>query len=105
MARLTLETRLKIYATPLKNPLLDGIAPARTESVGASSPATPSSSASSAIDLSATARVLSNLQNGDNDINAARVDEIRAAITAGQLKIDSSRVAGGLIASVRDLLK
>jgi negative regulator of flagellin synthesis FlgM len=58
-----------------------------------------------AVDLSAAARHLSNLQNSDNDINVARVQEIRDALASGQLKIDPSRIADGLLASVRDLLK
>jgi negative regulator of flagellin synthesis FlgM len=58
-----------------------------------------------AVDLSSTARHLANLQNSDNDINVVRVNEIRDALASGQLKIDPSRIADGLIASVRDLLK
>lgn len=71
------------------------------------SASTSSSPAASkgAVDLSATARHLSNLQNSDNDINVARVNQIRDALASGQLKIDPSRIADGLIASVRDLLK
>ena len=45
------------------------------------------------------------LQDGSNDINVERVAAIRAAIASGQLKIDTSRIADGLIASARDLLK
>ena len=57
------------------------------------------------VDLSAAARHLSNLQSGDNDVNVERISEIRDAISSGQLKIDPSRIADGLIASVRDLLR
>ncbi|MEO6986091.1 MAG: flagellar biosynthesis anti-sigma factor FlgM [Paralcaligenes sp.] len=81
------------------------VAPARSESNGQTSPSVAGHSASSAVDLSAAARQLSQLQNSDNDINGPRVNELRAAIAAGQLKIDPSRIADGLIASVRDLLK
>lgn len=70
----------------------------------ASAPAA-SAGGKGAVDLSATARHLSNLQNSDNDVNVARVNEIRDALASGQLKIDPSRIADGLIASVRDLLK
>ena len=63
------------------------------------------STASSTVAVSSTARHLSNLQNSDNDINMERVKEIRDAIAAGKLKVDSSRIADSLIASVRDLLK
>ena len=37
-------------------------------------------------------------------INSARVAEIRQAIAEGNFKIDSSRIADGLIASVRQML-
>ena len=59
----------------------------------------------SAVDLSPAARHLANLQEGGNDINVARVQEIRDALASGQLKIDPTRIADGLLASVRDLLK
>jgi negative regulator of flagellin synthesis FlgM len=65
----------------------------------------PGSPASSAVDLSPAARQLSNLQNSSHDVNVERVNEIRSAIAAGQLKVDPSRIADGLVASVRDLLK
>ena len=64
-----------------------------------------STAASSTVAVSSTARHLSNLQNSDNDINVERVKEIRDAIAAGKLKVDPSRIADSLIASVRDLLK
>ena len=64
-----------------------------------------STTASSTVAVSSTARHLSNLQNSDNDINIERVKEIRDAIAAGKLKVDPSRIADSLIASVRDLLK
>lgn len=96
---------MKIQSTPLNSPLADSIAPARTESAGGSSPKAYGSSASSAVDLSPAARQLSNLQSSSHDVNVDRVNEIRSAIAAGQLKIDPSRIADGLIASVRDLLK
>jgi negative regulator of flagellin synthesis FlgM len=57
------------------------------------------------VDLSPAARHLAGLQSSDNDINVARVQEIRDALASGQLKIDPSRIADGLLASVRDLLK
>jgi negative regulator of flagellin synthesis FlgM len=38
------------------------------------------------------------------DIDTARVDEIRQAISEGRLEIRADKIADGLIASVRDLL-
>lgn len=96
---------MKIYSTPPTSPSADSVTPARTESAGGSSSKASSSSASSAVDLSPAARQLSNLQSSDHDVNVERVNEIRSAIAAGQLKVDPGRIADGLIASVRDLLK
>jgi negative regulator of flagellin synthesis FlgM len=45
------------------------------------------------------------LQDGSNDIDVERVAAIRDAIASGQFKIDTSRIADGLIATARDLLK
>lgn len=93
---------MKITA-PLNNSLVGAIASTRS---GASNPAAQSSTGGkSAVAVSSTARHLSNLQNSDNDINVERVQEIRDAIAAGHLKVDPSRIADSLIASVRDLLK
>lgn len=96
---------MKIYSSPPKSPLTGGVAPARSESAGGITSPAQGNPASSAVDLSPAARQLSLLQNSDNDINGPRVNELRAAIAAGQLKVDPSRIADGLIASVRDLLK
>jgi negative regulator of flagellin synthesis FlgM len=93
---------LKITA-PLNNSLIGAIASTRSGS--GATPAQSSTGGKSAVAVSSTARHLSNLQNSDNDINIERVQEIRDAIAAGQLKVDPSRVADSLIASVRDLLK
>ncbi len=38
------------------------------------------------------------------DIDTARVDEIRQAISEGRLEIRADKIADGLIASVQDLL-
>ncbi len=93
---------MKITA-PLNNSLVGAIGSARSGSAAAPAPST--TSGKSAVAVSSTARHLSNLQNSDNDINIERVQEIRDAIAAGQLKVDPSRIADSLIASVRDMLK
>src|SRR5690606_28332130 len=97
----------KITSPSLKSPAAGPLAGTRTEGVNTASapPAGPSAGAKASVDLSAAARHLSNLHNADGDINVARVQEIRDAIASGQLKIDPSRIADGLLASVRDLLK
>lgn len=74
---------------------------------GASQTGTPqtTSAGKGSVDLSAAARHLSLLQDGTADIDQARVEQIRNAITSGRLKIDPARIADGILASARELLK
>lgn len=95
---------MKITSPSINSPAISKVSGSRTDGVtraGVSSPA----ASKGAVDLSSTARHLSDLQNSENDINMVRVNQIRDALASGQLKIDPSRIADGLIASVRDLLK
>jgi negative regulator of flagellin synthesis FlgM len=62
-------------------------------------------SSSAQVELSPVARKMVELQNGASDIDAEKVAAIRAAIASGQIKIDPEKIADGLIASARDLLK
>ncbi|HUH87974.1 MAG TPA: flagellar biosynthesis anti-sigma factor FlgM [Pusillimonas sp.] len=71
----------------------------------AGTPAGANSPGKSAVELSPAARQLASLQNGDNDVNLERVQQIRDAIAAGQLKVDTGRIADSLLASARDLLR
>jgi negative regulator of flagellin synthesis FlgM len=100
---------LKITSTPLNNTAASSVASARPDSIARSgalqSAAGAAGGGKGAVDLSAAARHLSGLENTDNDINIERITQIRDAIASGQLKIDTSRIADSLIASVRDLLK
>ncbi|HEY9572306.1 MAG TPA: flagellar biosynthesis anti-sigma factor FlgM [Pusillimonas sp.] len=96
---------MKITSPSLKGPTASPIASGRNDAAGASVSSATTAGSNGKVDLSAAARHLSNLQNSDNDVNVARVQEIRDAIASGQLKIDPSRIADGLLASVRDLLK
>lgn len=43
-------------------------------------------------------------QNVSADIDTARVEELRLAISEGRLEIDADKIADGLIASVQDIL-
>lgn len=98
---------MKITSTPLKNQLASSIAAtrgARPASGGAAAAAGGGEKAA-AVDLSAAARHLAGLQGSENDINVAKVQELRDAIASGKLKIDTSRIADNLIASARELLK
>ena len=59
---------------------------------------------SAAVDLSAAARQLNQLQSNQNDIDMERVQQLRQAIADGTLELDTSRIADRIIASARDLL-
>lgn len=43
-------------------------------------------------------------QPGTGDFNAARVEQIRQAISSGQYQVNTGNIADGLIKSVRELL-
>ncbi|MDF3834356.1 flagellar biosynthesis anti-sigma factor FlgM [Cupriavidus basilensis] len=43
------------------------------------------------------------VEDSDDDIDTAKVDEIRQAISEGRIKIDPSKIADGLLASLREL--
>ncbi len=81
--------------------LVTDTTPPRATGVSGDSPA----SGAAKVAFSPTARALLSLSDGSSDIDMARVAEMRDAIAAGNLKIDTSRIADGLIASARDLLK
>jgi negative regulator of flagellin synthesis FlgM len=97
---------LKIQPSISGNPLTGGVASARTEAVaGYARSSGATGSGSSAVDLSAAARHLASLQDASGDIDTSRVEQLKSALASGQLKMDPSRIAEGLLASVRDLLK
>jgi negative regulator of flagellin synthesis FlgM len=62
-------------------------------------------SSSAQVDLSPVSRKLLDMRSGASDIDTAKVAAIRDAIAAGQLKIDPTKIADGLIASAQELLK
>ena len=92
---------MKITSTP-HNSTLASLSGARS-SVGAQPGA--NAAGRNVVELSPAARQLASLQNGDNDVDLERVQQIRDAIASGQLKVDAGRVADSLLASVRELLK
>ncbi len=96
---------MKITSPSINSPAISSVASSRTDSVARAGVSSSPAAGKGAVDLSSTARHLSSLQNSENDINMVRVNQIRDALASGQLKIDPSRIADGLIASVRDLLK
>jgi len=97
---------LKITSNTLKSQLAGSIAATRGNRASSGEAAVAGSGDKAAsVDLSAAARHLSAMQNGANDIDMAKVQELRDAIASGKLKIDTSRIADSLITSARELLK
>ena len=77
--------------------------PAQTDSK-ATQPAAKQGAESQAASPASVAHLSNKSQDTTQDIDTARVAEIRQAISEGRLEIDSGRIADGLIDSVRDLL-
>lgn len=97
---------MKITSNTLNSQLASSIAATRnTRGASGGASAGGGANKAAAVDLSAAARHLAGLQNADNDIDVAKVQELRDAIASGSLKIDTSRIADSLIASARELLK
>uniref|UniRef100_UPI003341E0EA flagellar biosynthesis anti-sigma factor FlgM n=1 Tax=Castellaniella defragrans TaxID=75697 RepID=UPI003341E0EA len=96
---------MKISSTSSNTPLNGVAGGSRTESSSAGPSSQKSGGARSSVDLSPAARHLSALQDGGSDVQAQRVQQIRDALASGELRIDPGRIADGLLASVRDLLK
>lgn len=70
-------------------------------------PKTESASAGDKVELSSLSSTLQKAEaaiDGAPTVNSARVAEIRQAISEGRFKIDSSKIADGLIDSVRQML-
>jgi len=55
--------------------------------------------------LSEAARQLSALGSSAQEVDMQKVQALREAIASGQLGMDASRIADGLIASAQELLK
>lgn len=97
---------MKITSNTIKSQLAGSIAASRGPRAASSEAAAGGGGGkAAAVDLSAAARHLAALQNGEHDIDMAKVQELRDAIASGTLKMDTSRIADSLIASARELLK
>lgn len=101
----------------IKNPVSQGADKAATEKAGAvklesgaGKKAEKSQSgvkAAGNVTLSPMSAQLQSLEvkvAASNVFDAEKVDAIKSAITSGQFKVDSEKVADGLIETVRDLL-
>lgn len=96
---------MKISPSSLKTPLAETSAAERSTASNRARQAYNNSSSTNEVDFSAAARQLNSLQDSSADVDMKKVEALREAIAAGELKIDTSRIADSLIASVRDLLK
>lgn len=95
---------MKISPSSLKTPLAETATAERSTGSNRAHQAYNSGSTNE-VDFSAAARQLNSLQDSSADVDMQKVQALREAIAAGELKIDTSRIADSLIASVRDLLK
>ncbi len=94
---------MKVQSTST-NPLVNGIAGgARSDKRAASG--TNSENTTTSVDLSPAARHLASLNDTDGDIQVDRVQQLRDALASGELSINPEKIAEGLLASVKELLK
>lgn len=95
---------MKINSTS-SNPLLNGVAGGTRGDTASHAASGSTVSSRTAVDLSPAARHLAALNDGSADVRSERVQQIRDALASGELRIDPGKIADGLLASVRDLLK
>jgi negative regulator of flagellin synthesis FlgM len=75
-------------------------------SAGTTSQTTTSGSGDASVSLSGLSQHLRSLAaSGSADIDTAHVESIKAAIKDGSLKIDSSKIADGVLNTARELLQ
>lgn len=77
--------------------------PTQSESAEQKKNATPVEESRTAVGSKTTLSQLST-QDDSSDIDTARVNDIRQAISEGRLELDTSKIADGLVQSVRDIL-
>lgn len=93
---------MKIVQPPIKGPISQ---PSTSRTTASNKGGTAGAGATSnTVALSSTARHLSALSNSDNDVNLAKVAEIRQALKDGTLVINPERIADGLIQSAKELV-
>ena len=75
----------------------------RTRSPNAAQPR-PGAASTERVDISSLSARMQEVGAGEAPVNAARVAEIKQAISEGRFQINPERIADGLLASVRDML-
>jgi negative regulator of flagellin synthesis FlgM len=76
------------------------------QTAGTTSQPTTSGSGDASVSLSGLSQHLRSLAaSGSADIDTAHVESIKAAIKDGSLKIDSSKIADGVLNTARELLQ
>jgi len=66
---------------------------------------TPAATSESSAEVRLSSGQAQLMQPGSNDINSARVEQLKAAIRNGELKMDTGRIADALIADTRAYLE
>jgi negative regulator of flagellin synthesis FlgM len=84
----------------------DAAANTNAQSASTVSPTTTSGSGDASVSLSGLSQHLRSLAaSGSADIDTAHVESIKQAIKDGSLKIDSGKIADGVLNTARDLLR
>lgn len=85
-----------------------GVQGSRAGGQGAAAPASsaPSAGGDASVSLSGLSAQLRSLAaSGEADIDVAHVESIKQAIADGTLTMDANKIADGILATARDLLK
>lgn len=99
---------MKIEKTSTPSPVTAGESSLRTSTRPANGESQPSDASSTSVHLGATSAQLQSMENSMASsplVNAAKVAEIKQAISEGRFQVNSSLVADSLIKSVTDLIK
>ena len=88
----------------IKKPAATSVAATQTGAGKAAEKTGATAAASDNVRLSSQAKALSSTSSG-GVFDAKKVDEIKAAIASGTFQVDASKVADGLIDSVKDLIQ
>jgi|SRR4051794_38253410 negative regulator of flagellin synthesis FlgM len=87
----------------IKKPAANSVAATQTGASKGAEKAAATAAATDNVRLSSQAKALSSTSSG-GVFDAKKVEEIKAAIANGTFQVDASKVADGLIDSVKDLM-